>query len=57
MPLDDLPDHGETDARTVVLVPGMEPLEDDEDPVEVFGIDPDPVVRDGELDGPFASFG
>src|SRR5512138_808156 len=48
VPFDDLPDHGQADPGPGVLVAGMEALEDHEDPVEVLGLDPDPVVLHGK---------
>src|SRR6266487_5381858 len=45
---------GETDARTRVFLPGMEPLKDDENALGVFRFDPDAVVGDGE--NPFMPF-
>src|SRR5512139_952417 len=47
--LDDLLAHRESDARTGVLVLRVQPLEDQEDPVGVAGIDADAVVGAGEL--------
>ena len=50
VPLDDLLDDGEADPGAAVLVVGVEAAEHLEDPVEVLGLDPDPVVRHRELD-------
>src|SRR4051794_6895355 len=47
--LDDLPAQCEPDAGAGVLVPRVQPLEDQEDPVGVPGLDADPVVGAGEL--------
>ena len=56
MQLDDPGDQGEADPGPLVLVTGMEPLEDHEDPVEVLGLDPDPVVLHREPPGPAVRF-
>ena len=47
--LDDLPAHREPDPGPRVDVPGVQALEDDEDPVGVLGVDADAVVGHGEL--------
>src|SRR6185436_13899888 len=46
--LDDLLADRQPDAVPRVLVPGVQPLEDDEQPVEEGGIDPDAVVADAD---------
>jgi hypothetical protein len=38
----------QADARARVFIPGVQALEDHEQPLRVLGIDPDPVVLDGE---------
>src|SRR6266568_2722364 len=53
--LDDLLADGEADAGAGVLGAGVQPLEDDEDPVHVLRIDADPIVPDGEQ--PFLAVG
>ena len=47
--LDDLAAHREPDPGPRVDVPGVQALEDDEDPVGVLGVDADAVVGHGEL--------
>ena len=42
--LDDLLADGQADARAGILGPGVQPLEDDEDALEVFGLHADAVV-------------
>src|SRR5215475_3634530 len=45
---DDLPAHGQADARSRVRRTVVQPLEDHENPVGVFGRDPDAVVAERE---------
>ena len=57
MPLDHLLDDRQADARALVPLARVQSLEEDEDPVEVLGLDPDPVVRDRETPPPVLALG
>jgi hypothetical protein len=46
MAFDDFLADGQTHARAGVLLAGMQALENDKNAVEVFRIDPDPVIAD-----------
>jgi len=46
--LDDALTHGEADAGALIFVTGVEPLEDDEDPLGVFRVDANAVVANRE---------
>src|ERR1051326_7475909 len=46
--LDDLPYHGQAYTRARIGRLVVQPLEDHEDPLGVLGLDPDPVVAEGE---------
>lgn len=40
--------NGKADAGAGVFCPGVEPLENDENALKVFGLDADPIVLDGK---------
>ena len=57
MTLDNLLADRQADARAGVFATGMQPLEDDEDTVELLLLDPNPVVLHAEAPFPFSTLG
>src|SRR5829696_4244803 len=48
MTLDDFLAHGQPDAGAGILLACVQPLEDDENAVEVFALDSDPIIAHGK---------
>src|SRR5687767_13834135 len=56
VPLDDLFTHGQPDARSRVLVPGVQSLEDHKNSPEVLRLDPNAIVAHAENPIPLSGF-
>ena len=57
IPLDDTLADSESDARSWILVSGVQTLENAEDLLLVFRVNPDTVIFDRETPPPIAAFG